>query len=231
MPCRPQWAIYTAVYLCHQYFAKRSFQRSDKYVSAVIRGVLRAVLLRVVLHCPLHTVVQQYRAAAMHRAVIMLLAILCALWHQVSRSCASPLCWHCISYRVALQAEQQSACAGTAAVRVELAGAYTVRTASLQTVLWCALPVQLVAVACLYLGCKVQESPKYLRDVIKSAETRKWAKWCDEHPTERRKWEDPVSSSVLPAPATRPRRSAVVHHSRQLHAALPCTACQHPKHS
>lgn len=52
--------------------------------------------------------------------------------------------------------------------------------------------LQLVAVACLYLGCKVQESPKYLRDVIKCAETRKWAKWCDEHPTERRKWEDPV---------------------------------------
>jgi hypothetical protein len=62
---------------------------------------------------------------------------------------------------------------------------------------WCALLVQLVAVACLYLGCKVQESPKYLRDVIKSAETRKWAKWCDEHPTERRKWEDPVRSSLF----------------------------------
>jgi hypothetical protein len=52
--------------------------------------------------------------------------------------------------------------------------------------------VQLVAVASLYLGCKVQESPKYLRDVIRCAETRKWAKWCDEHPLERRKWEDPV---------------------------------------
>lgn len=55
----------------------------------------------------------------------------------------------------------------------------------------------MVAVACLYLGCKVQESPKYLRDVIKCAETRKWAKWCDEHPTERRKWEDPVRAWLL----------------------------------
>lgn len=51
---------------------------------------------------------------------------------------------------------------------------------------------QLVAVACLYLGCKVQESPKYLRDVIRCAETRKWARWCDEHPAERKKWEDMV---------------------------------------
>lgn len=33
--CRPQWAIYTAVYLCHHYYAKRSFQRSDKYVSVL----------------------------------------------------------------------------------------------------------------------------------------------------------------------------------------------------
>lgn len=56
----------------------------------------------------------------------------------------------------------------------------------------CCAVLQLVAVACLYLGTKVQESPKYLRDVIKAAETRKWAKWCDDHPTERRKWEDMV---------------------------------------
>lgn len=57
--------------------------------------------------------------------------------------------------------------------------------------------VQLVAVACLYLGSKVMESPKYLRDVIKLAETRKWAKWCDDHPTERRKWEDMVRMDSL----------------------------------
>jgi transcription initiation factor TFIIIB Brf1 subunit/transcription initiation factor TFIIB len=52
--------------------------------------------------------------------------------------------------------------------------------------------MQLVAVACLYLACKVQESPKYLRDVIKLAEQKKWAKWAREHPLETRKWEDMV---------------------------------------
>jgi hypothetical protein len=57
--------------------------------------------------------------------------------------------------------------------------------------------LQLVAVACLYLGSKVMESPKYLRDVIKLAEIRKWAKWCDDHPTERRKWEDMVRRDRL----------------------------------
>ena len=52
-------------------------------------------------------------------------------------------------------------------------------------------------VACMYLASKVMESPKYLRDVIKLAETCKWAKWCDDHPTERRKWEDMVSRDSL----------------------------------
>lgn len=34
-PCRPQWAIYTAVFICHHYFIKRSMQKNDRYVSAV----------------------------------------------------------------------------------------------------------------------------------------------------------------------------------------------------
>ncbi|KAF8064481.1 CYCT1-1 [Scenedesmus sp. PABB004] len=48
----------------------------------------------------------------------------------------------------------------------------------------------LIATACLYLACKVQETPKYLRDVIKQAEIKKWQRWCAAHPTEPRRWED-----------------------------------------
>lgn len=55
---------------------------------------------------------------------------------------------------------------------------------------------QLVAVASFYLGCKVQENPKYLRDVIKHAEMIKWARYAKEHPLETRKWEDMVSDSL-----------------------------------
>jgi hypothetical protein len=51
------------------------------------------------------------------------------------------------------------------------------------------LCLQLVATACLYLASKVQETPKYLRDVIKHAERKKWAKWDREHPAERGRWE------------------------------------------
>ncbi|WIA39420.1 hypothetical protein OEZ86_005522 [Tetradesmus obliquus] len=47
----------------------------------------------------------------------------------------------------------------------------------------------LVATACLYLASKVQETPKYLRDVIKEAERRKWAKWVQQHPADRGLWE------------------------------------------
>lgn len=53
--------------------------------------------------------------------------------------------------------------------------------------------MQLVATACLYLSCKVQESPKYLRDVIKEAERKKWEQYAREHPAELRKWDDVVS--------------------------------------
>lgn len=78
---------------------------------------------------------------------------------------------------------------------------------------------QLVAVACLYLACKVQESSKYLRDVIKVAETRKWAKWCEEHPTERRKWEDPVRPFL-------PKMHSLAHPVKQAYTLccvlLPC---------
>lgn len=77
------------------------------------------------------------------------------------------------------------------------------------------LLAQLVAVACLYLACKVQESSKYLRDVIKVAETRKWAKWCEEHPTERRKWEDPVRP-FLPFP---PNMHSLAHPVKQAYTA------------
>eukprot|EP00878_Enallax_costatus_P029457 GHUV01031942.1.p1 GENE.GHUV01031942.1~~GHUV01031942.1.p1 ORF type:complete len:146 (+),score=23.41 GHUV01031942.1:213-650(+) len=81
----PQWAIYTAVFLCHHYFAKRSMQRNDRY---------------------------------------------------------------------------------------------------------------LVATACLYLSCKVQESPKYLRDVIKEAERKKWERYARDHPGELRKCDDIVSEPL-----------------------------------
>lgn len=52
--------------------------------------------------------------------------------------------------------------------------------------------LQLVATACLYLASKVQETPKYLRDVIKEAERRKWAKWVQQHPADRGLWESQV---------------------------------------
>lgn len=95
------------------------------------------------------------------------------------------------------------------------------------------LLLQLVAVACLYLGCKVQESPKYLRDVIKVAETRKWAKWCDDHPTERRKWEDMVSgigahAPFMPLPGLTQQANCASSSKQPLPARLGCAswACQ-----
>jgi hypothetical protein len=57
------------------------------------------------------------------------------------------------------------------------------------------LCLQLVATACLYLASKVQETPKYLRDVIKEAERKKWSKWDREHPTDRGRWESQVSAA------------------------------------
>jgi hypothetical protein len=58
--------------------------------------------------------------------------------------------------------------------------------------------MQLIATACLYLACKVQEFPKYLRDVIKQAETKKWAKWQRDHPFEPNKLADVVRQIAAP---------------------------------
>lgn len=171
--CRPQWAIYTAVYLCHQYFAKRSFQRSDKYVSWFLYNMPVSPDLRVYA-----TVACKQKCAG-----------------SMQRLGASPLLLHPLhSSSCCLSSWLMERRGHIQALLPELFSA--VCCAVLCCAVRAVLP-QLVAVACLYLGSKVQESPKYLRDVIKIAETRKWAKWCDDHPTERRKWEDMVRGEAL----------------------------------
>lgn len=183
---RPQWAIYTAVYLCHQYFAKRSFQKSDKYVScwADVAARRRQTEVRFQLHEPQHTCSSGSSSSIVSVAGLQQYDFTTVTGRLSGLQAA--LCMQACTLAVV------SFCAG-----VELFQADSLHllccAVLCHAVLCCAVLLQLVAVACLYLGCKVQESPKYLRDVIKFAETRKWAKWCDEHPTERRKWEDPVS--------------------------------------
>lgn len=69
----------------------------------------------------------------------------------------------------------------------------------------CALGMllQLVATACLYLASKVQEAPKYLREVIRHAEAKKWSKWDREHPAERGRWDTQVSTAGSSSDTTR----------------------------
>jgi hypothetical protein len=77
--CRPQWAIYTAVYLCHQYFAKRSFQRNDKYVSIRL-CLLDPSCREQALAIPaagIHTFVQEHDAADAFNALVAAGQLVC----------------------------------------------------------------------------------------------------------------------------------------------------------
>jgi hypothetical protein len=81
---------------------------------------------------------------------------------------------------------------------------------TLHVQLWICLAVlpQLVATACLYLASKVQESPKYLRDVIRHAEQKKYHKWDSEHPAERGQWDNQVSIRAGAASACQAQAAA-----------------------
>lgn len=143
--CRPQWAIYTAVFLCHHYFAKRSMKRSDRYVGT------------------------SFCTATMSYASL----------EQTSSSLSTGTCPGPMAAKDKKCFEFNS---GLHCGCVVL------------TVLLLFAVLQLVATACLYLACKVQESPKYLRDVIKEAERKKWERYVKDHPGELRKWDDAVSA-------------------------------------